>query len=85
MKGLIRKISVGTDYPNNVIHYVIGQKYIINKEVFIIKSIIWDKELVQLTGDNTYHILVETPKGDVIVWNTISKMPVKIEYDLTFE
>lgn len=85
MKGRIRKISVGIDFPNNVMHYIVGQNVKMKNDNYKISSIIWDKEMVQITGDNTFHIHVETPNGDIIPWKSISRMPVNIEYDLNFE
>ncbi len=84
MAGNIRKISVGTNFPNNVIHYVVGQEFEVQGVVYKISDIIFDKEYTQLTGNSTYHIYVRNEHGTV-KWNTIEDMPVKVEYNLSFE
>lgn len=82
----IRKISVGKGFPNDVIHYVVGQGYVIpNLEGesidYIITSITRDIEYTQLTGSSTYNIYVNDGE-ETFLWKTIENMPVKVEYDL---
>lgn len=86
----IRKISVGKGFPNDVIHYVVGQEHHIIKDdevlagqslYYTITSITRDIEYTQLTGSSTYNIYVNDGE-ETFLWKTIENMPVKVEYDL---
>tara|TARA_R100000935_G_C2776572_1_gene139908 strand:+ start:629 stop:853 length:225 start_codon:yes stop_codon:yes gene_type:complete len=71
----IRKISIGSDYKNDAMHYSVGQ------EVYgqhIISDILFKKE------DNSYNIFI-TKNNEVLPWKKFnSNMSVSVEYDLKY-
>tara|TARA_R110001592_G_scaffold2847_2_gene16073 strand:+ start:2185 stop:2409 length:225 start_codon:yes stop_codon:yes gene_type:complete len=71
----IRKISIGSDYKNDAMHYSIGQ------EVYgghTISDIIFEKK------DNSYNIFIIKNK-EVLPWKKFnSNMAVSVEYDLKY-
>ena len=71
----IRKISIGSDYKNEAMHYSIGQ------EVYgrhIISDIIFEEK------DNSYNIYI-TKNDEVLPWKKFnSNMAVSVEYDLKY-
>lgn len=73
MSNLIRKISVGLNFPDGCLHYQVGKKIKILDEICEISSIIKeDKDLI-------YHIYL---KGEdhTFLWKTIENLPVVREY-----
>ena len=75
MSKVIRKISIGSDYKNEAMHYAKGQ------EVYgghIINDIIFEKE------DNSYNIFI-IKNDEVLPWKKFnSNMAVSVEYDLKY-
>jgi hypothetical protein len=69
----IRKISIGSNYKNEAMHYLVGQEVY---NGFKIVSI--------LEEDDRYSIFIE--KGDEIIpWKDFSKtMPISVEYNLEY-
>ena len=71
----IRKISIGSDYRNDAMHYSTGQ------EVYgghIISDIIFEKK------DNSYNIFI-IKNEEVLPWKKFnSNMAVSVEYDLKY-
>ena len=71
----IRKISIGSDYKNDEMHYSTGQ------EVYgghIISDIIFTNE------DSSYNIFI-TKNEEVLPWKKFnSNMAVSVEYDLKY-
>ncbi len=71
----IRKISIGSDYKNDAMHYSLEQ------EVYgghIISDIIFKQE------DNSYNIFI-TKNKEVLPWKKFnSNMAVSVEYDLKY-
>ena len=71
----IRKISIGSDYKNDAMHYSVGQ------EVYgqhIISDILFQDE------DNSYNIFI-TKNNEVLPWKKFnSNMSVSVEYDLKY-
>lgn len=77
---IIRKISVGKDYPNGSIHYQVGKQINLLGTEYTISQILLEK----VEGDKLgYNIYIES-LGDTILWKTIIDMPVHIENDVTF-
>lgn len=76
MSNIIRKISIGSDYKNDAMHYSIGQ------EVYgghIISDILFGNE------DNSYNIFI-TKNNEVLPWKKFnSNMAVSVEYDLNYQ
>lgn len=75
MSSVIRKISIGSDYKNDAMHYSIGQTVYGGHEI----SHILFNEL-----ENSYNIHIK--KGDEIMpWKKFnSNMAISIEYDLEY-
>lgn len=75
MNSVIRKISIGTDYKNEAMHYSIGQQVYGGHEIINI----WLNDF-----DRSYTIYIK--KGDeVMPWkNFNSNMAISIEYDLEY-
>ena len=71
----IRKISIGSDYKNDAMHYSTGQ------EVYgghIISSIFFENE------DDSYNIFI-TKQNEVLPWKKFNKnMAISVEYDLKY-
>ena len=76
MSKVIRKISIGSDYKNEAMHYSIGQ------EVYgghIIDNIIFDDL------DKSYNIFILKNK-EILPWKKFNKnMAVSLEYDLKYQ
>lgn len=75
MESVVRKISIGSDYKNEAMHYSVGQQVYGGHEITYIK--LNDK-------DSSYSIYIK--KGDeVMPWKTFnSNMAISIEYDLEY-
>lgn len=70
---LIRKISIGTDYKNDAMHYAVGQE-------------VYGGHKIQAITENTdgYDIHIEKNK-EIIPWKTFNKnMGIAIEYNLEY-
>jgi hypothetical protein len=71
----IRKISVGTDYKNTSMHYIVGQ------------DVLGDSYKIHLiqAHDNGSHYIWIKGDGEVILWKSFNKnMPVTLEYNINF-
>lgn len=78
---IVRKISVGRDYPNGSIHYQVGKEINLLGDVYKITSIILEK----CEGDKLgYNIYIHNKDIGSILWKSIIDMPVHIENDVTF-
>lgn len=73
----IRKISVGPDYKNGAMHYIVGQKVLNDtNEIHLIK---FDIEL----GSIKIYIINE--KNEVMLWKELNhSMPVSVEYNINY-
>jgi hypothetical protein len=75
MSTVIRKISIGSDYKNDSMHYSVGQ------EVYgghIIAYILFEE------ADNSYNIHIRK-NNEVLPWKKFnSNMAISIEYDLEY-
>ena len=78
--SIIRKISVGSDFPNGAMHYQVGKKFEVLGEVCVVTNIILEEVERNKLG---YNIYVQS-KDSTFFWKTIVDMPVHIEYDITF-
>ncbi len=75
MSSIIRKISIGSDYKNDAMHYSVGQQVYGGHEIaYILFS----------ESDNSYNIHIK--KGDeVMPWKKFnSNMAISVEYDLEY-
>lgn len=73
----IRKISIGPDYKNGAMHYIVGQRVISDShEIHLIK---YDGE------SGSYKIYVISAKNEVFLWKEFTNtVPISIEYSLLF-
>ena len=75
MSKVIRKISIGSDYKNDAMHYSIGQ------EVYgghTISDILFEDK------DQSYNIYI-TKNEEVLPWKKFnSNMSISVEYDLKY-
>jgi len=75
MSSIVRKISIGSDYKNDAMHYSVGQQVYGGH---IISAILHD------APSNSYSIFIK--KGDeVMPWKKFnSNMAISVEYDLEY-
>ena len=73
----IRKVSIGPDYKNSSMHYIVGQKVLgETNEIHLIK---YDSEKMSIK------IYIENEKQEVVLWKEFtSTMPIAIEYNINF-
>ena len=73
--SVIRKISIGSDYKNDAMHYSLDQ------EVYgghIISNILFDDT------DSSYNIFI-TKSKEILPWKKFnSNMAISVEYDLKY-
>jgi len=71
--NLIRKISIGTDYKDNAMHYAVGQEVYGGHRICDIQE-----------KDDRYVILIEKD-GEVLTWKDFNKnMGISVEYNLNY-
>jgi hypothetical protein len=72
---LIRKISIGSDYKNDAMHYSVGQTVYGGHEV---NCILFEEE------DDSYNIYIEK-NDEVLPWKKFNKnVAISVEYDLEY-
>ena len=75
MSKIIRKISIGSDYKNDAMHYSVGQ------EVYgghIISDILLDEK------DSSYNIFIKKA-DETLPWKKFNNnMAVSVEYNLSY-
>ncbi len=75
MSNIIRKISIGSDYKNDAMHYSVGQ------EVYGGHTIC---DIISNENKGDYLIYIEKNK-EVIPWKKFNKnMAIAIEFDLKY-
>jgi hypothetical protein len=75
MSSVIRKISIGTDYKNEAMHYSVGQNVYGGHEI---SHILLEEE------DNSYYIYIKKD-NEVMPWKKFnSNMSIAVEYDLEY-
>lgn len=80
---IIRKLSVGSNYPDGSIHYTLGKEFKLNKKKYVVADICMDTQLFEI-GKLAYNIYISNGT-DQVLWKTICDMPVAIEYKIDFE
>lgn len=78
--SIIRKISVGQDFPNGCMHYQVGKQMTLMGEPHTITEILKEIE----NGIVGYNIYIQGIDSTV-VWKRIENMPAHIEMDITFD
>ena len=72
---VIRKISIGSDYKNDAMHYAVGQQVCGGHTI---SHILCDEE------KDAYNIFIKKD-GEVLPWKKFnSQMAVSVEYDLEY-
>ena len=75
MTNNIRKISIGSDYKNDAMHYAVGQQVYGGHEIAYI--LLEEK-------DNSYNIYIKKD-NEVLPWKKFnSNMAISVEYDLEY-
>jgi hypothetical protein len=75
MQNKIRKISIGSDYKNDAMHYSVGQ------EVYGGHTII---DIIFVDEDQSYNIFIQK-NDEVLPWKKFNKnMAVSVEFDLKY-
>ena len=90
MNTIIRKISVGREYPDGAIHYQVGTFPKLKGKKYEITQILLDRELLQM-GKLAYNVYVKNVKessSDIVneyLWKQVVDEPCVVENDLDFE
>ena len=76
MSSIIRKISIGSEYKSDAMHYSVGQEvYGGNKIAYIVLD----------ETDHSYNIFIKK-NDEVLPWKKFNyNMPVSVEYNLEYE
>jgi hypothetical protein len=75
MNSVIRKISIGSDYKNDAMHYSLNQNVYGGHEI---SHILFDED------DNSYNIYIKK-EDEVMPWKKFnSNMSIAVEYDLEY-
>ena len=75
MSSVIRKISIGSDYKNEAMHYAVGQSVYGGHDI---AYILFDEE------DSSYNIHIKK-SNEVMPWKKFnSNMAISVEYDLEY-
>ena len=74
MDGIIRKISIGSDYKNDAMHYIVGQDVLGGRYQIC--------EIIKTYPSVLIYILKD---GEIFMWKSFnSNMPISIEYNINF-
>lgn len=73
----IRKISVGPDYKNGAMHYIVGQEVLNGtNKIYLFKEDIVEK---------TVKVYIINEKKEVTLWKKFPPtVPISIEYNINF-
>ena len=75
MSNNIRKISIGSDYKNDAMHYSVGQQVYGGHEI---------SHILHEDKDNSYNILIKK-NDEILPWKKFnSNMAISVEYDLEY-
>ena len=75
MDSVVRKISIGSDYKNDAMHYAVGQQVYGGH---IISAILHNQE------NNSYSIFIKK-ENEIMPWKKFnSNMAISVEYDLEY-
>lgn len=75
MNGIIRKISIGLDYKNSAMHYIIGQDVLGGK---------YKIHQIMPLDDGSVGIYIIN-RGEIVLWKSFnSSVPMYIEYNINF-
>lgn len=73
----IRKISIGSDYKSNAMHYIVGQKVLgDSNSIHLIKR---DIDTMSIK------IYIINKKGEIVLWKEFNQtIPISIEFNIDF-
>ena len=75
MSKVIRKISIGSDYKNDAMHYAVGQQVYGGHTI---SPILNDEE------QQSYNIFIKK-EDEILTWKKFnSQMAISVEYDLEY-
>ena len=75
MSSIVRKISIGSDYKNDAMHYAVGQNVYGGHTI---TAILHDQK------SNSYSIYIKK-EDEVMPWQKFnSNMAISVEYDLEY-
>ena len=75
MSSIVRKISIGSDYKNDAMHYAVGQNVYGGHTI---TAILHDQK------SNSYSIYIKK-EDEVLPWKKFnSNMAISVEYDLEY-
>tara|TARA_R110000751_G_scaffold46906_5_gene105159 strand:- start:2397 stop:2624 length:228 start_codon:yes stop_codon:yes gene_type:complete len=75
VSNIIRKISIGSDYKNEAMHYSLTQKVYGGHEIC---------DILHSESDSSYNIYIKK-NNEVMPWKKFnSNMAISIEYDLEY-
>jgi hypothetical protein len=75
MSSVIRKISIGSDYKNDAMHYAVGQEVYGGHQI---------SDIIHNESENSYSIYIKK-KDEVMPWKKFnSNMAISVEYDLKY-
>ena len=75
MDSIIRKISIGSDYKNEAMHYSVGQSVYGGQTI---NNITFEQ------SDNSYNIFIKK-NNEIMPWKKFnSNMAISVEYDLEY-
>ena len=78
--SIIRKLSVGANFPDGAIHYRVGKVLDLQGKSYTISRIEGKVE----EGVKVYVIYL-TGELDTVEWKRVEGLPVSIEYDINFK
>ena len=75
MSSVVRKISIGSDYKNDAMHYAVGQQVYGGHTI---------SAILYAEDDNSYSIYIRK-NNEVMPWKKFnSNMAISVEYDLEY-
>ena len=75
INSIIRKISIGSDYKNDAMHYSVGQQVYGGHEIC---NILFDEQ------ENSYSIFIKKD-DEILPWKKFNhNMAISIEHDLNY-
>ena len=75
MSNVIRKISIGSDYKNDAMHYAVGQEVYGGHEI---------SDIIFSDNDSSYNIFI-SKKDEILPWKKFnSNMAISVEYNLEY-
>ena len=79
--SIIRKLSVGKDYPNGSIHYQVGKQMNLMSRPYTISAILYE----EVSGGCMAYCIYIEGEHSTVLWKQVVDMPVHVELDITFD